>query len=363
MKAQIVALTALAAASMAGGAGAQLPATQDGLPLAGEVVMPWPGGGSAVAEGHVTLQCLVDAHGLAETCKVGSESPAGKNLGRAALRLRTTLKLKPAAGPDGQPANAVMAVNVRFKARVHEFDSTEMARQLSTPGAKGFGTLSVPSNDSPASWGDEARIEYPVWAQAASFADLAAAYPGKGGGVEGYAAAHCRIERDGAKTGLLRDCGVIKEFPEGQGFGKAALGLTDKFRVEPAMLANLPQTEPIWVSIPIRMPPPGGADARAVTSPQWVVGLDPKAIQRLYPAAAAAKGVSAGRGVARCTVAANGALSACAPEPGDPNGLGFSEAAVQLASTMRMNLWSADGAPVQGGVVQIPIRLSQNGAN
>ena len=27
-----------------------------------------------------------------------------------------------------------------------------------------------------------------------------------------------------------------------------------------------------------------------------------------------------------------------------------------------MNLWSADGAPVQGGVVQIPIRLTQNGA-
>src|SRR5579859_334434 len=356
MKVQIIALFALAAASAAGAASAQ-----DNLPVGGEVVLPWPGGGSALVEGHVTLQCLVDAHGLAETCKVGSESPAGKNLGRAALRQRTVLKLKPPVGLDGQPASAVMAINVRFNPHVHEFDSTEMARQLSTPSAKGFGTLNVPSNDSPASAGDEARIEYPIWAQAPTFEALAAAYPAKAGGVEGYAAAHCKIERDGAKAGLLRECGVLKEFPEGQGFGKAALSLADKFRVEPATLANLPRSEPIWVAIPIRLPPPGGA--HAVESPQWIVGLDPKAIQRMFPAQAAAKGVSAGRGVARCTVAANGALSACAPDTAQPAGLGFSEAAVALAGTMRMNLWSADGAPVQGGQVRIPIQLSQNGAN
>ena len=355
MKAQIIVLAALAAATAAGVAAAQ------DLPVAGEIVLPWPGGGSAVTEGHVTLQCLIDAHGLAEQCKVGAESPAGKNLGRAALRQRTLLKLTPSTGPDGKPASAMMAVNVRFKTGVHEFDAAEMARQFSTPSSKGFGTLNVPPNDSPVSSGDEARIEYPIWAQAASFDDLAAAYPAKGGGVEGYVAAHCRIERDGAKAGLLRECGVLKELPAGQGFGRAGLGLTDKFRVEPATLANLPRSEPIWVVIPIRLPPPGGAEARTVTSPQWIAGLDPKAIQRMFPAAAAAKGVSAGRGVARCTVAANGALSACAPDDAQPGGLGFSEAAVQLASTMRMNLWSADGAPVQGGQVRIPIQLSQNG--
>jgi hypothetical protein len=33
-----------------------------------------------------------------------------------------------------------------------------------------------------------------------------------------------------------------------------------------------------------------------------------------------------------------------------------------LASKMRMNLWSADGAPVGGGVVHIPIRLNLKGA-
>jgi hypothetical protein len=57
-------------------------------------------------------------------------------------------------------------------------------------------------------------------------------------------------------------------------------------------------------------------------------------------------------------VAADGALTQCAPEAAEPAGLGFSEAAAKLASTMKMNLWSTDGAPVEGGVVHIPIRLN-----
>jgi hypothetical protein len=357
MRAQIVAL--LAAASPAAVAIAQT-----APPVGGEIVVAWPAGGThSGVDGHVALQCLVDTHGLAETCKVASEDPAGKNLGRSALGLRTTFKLKPAAGADGQPMNALMTINLRYKAVAHEFDSQELARQLSTPGAKGFGALNIPANDSPTPTTDDARIDYPVWAKAATFEELAAAYPAKAGGVEGYAAAHCRLERDGDRAGLLRDCAITKEAPGDQGFGRAALGLTAKFRVEPAMLANLPRTAPIFVDLPIRLPPPGAADARAVTAPLWVTGLDPKSVQKLFPPEAAAQGLKTGRGVARCTVGADGALSACAPEPGEPNGLGFSEAAVRLVSGMKMNLWSADGAPVQGGVIQIPIRLNLNGAD
>ena len=39
-------------------------------------------------------------------------------------------------------------------------------------------------------------------------------------------------------------------------------------------------------------------------------------------------------------------------------GLGFSEAAVKLASTMRMNPWTIDGAPVDGAVVRVGVRLN-----
>ena len=65
-----------------------------------------------------------------------------------------------------------------------------------------------------------------------------------------------------------------------------------------------------------------------------------------------------GRGVARCVVAADGTLTDCSPETGDPDGLGFSEVAVKLASTMKMNPWTADGRPVDGAVFRIAIRLN-----
>jgi len=66
--------------------------------------------------------------------------------------------------------------------------------------------------------------------------------------------------------------------------------------------------------------------------------------------------------MARCTVGAGGALTDCAPEGAEPNGLGFSEAAAKLASTMRMSLWSDDATPVEGGVIHVPVRLNLKGA-
>ena len=55
--------------------------------------------------------------------------------------------------------------------------------------------------------------------------------------------------------------------------------------------------------------------------------------------------------------APDGSLTGCTPEAGDPAGLGFSEIAAELASTMKMNPWSADAAPVDGAVVRVAIRL------
>jgi len=70
-----------------------------------------------------------------------------------------------------------------------------------------------------------------------------------------------------------------------------------------------------------------------------------------------ATGLSDGEGVARCRVAGDGSLTGCVPDSADPDGLGFAEVATRVASKMRMNLRSADGAPVDGGVVRVPIRL------
>jgi len=335
----------------------------------GEEESPWGGDFTAIwprdmthsgVEGHVILNCLIDAHGLAESCKVASETPEGKKLGRAALELRSTFKLTPATGADGQPTSAVMAIRILFKAPSQDFDNQEFQRAL-TRGKGGFGTLDIPPTHNPILTRNEAMLDNPVWATAATFDDLAAAYPARGGGVEGYAAAHCRVERDGDRAGLLRDCQVIKESPAGHDFDKAALSLATKFRAEPATLAAIPKREPLWVDIPMRLQPPSAIAERVVYKPRWIAGVDPKAAPRLFPPEAVAQGLTTGRGVARCTVGADGTLTACAPEPGDPDGLGFSEAAVHLAAGMKMNLWSADGAPVEGGVVHIPIRLNLKG--
>ena len=91
-------------------------------------------------------------------------------------------------------------------------------------------------------------LNAPHWVAAATFDDLAAAYPAKGGGVEGYAAAHCGVER----TGALAGCEIIQEQPRGRDFGRAALKLALKFRLDPATVAQAPKGAPLFVNVPIR---------------------------------------------------------------------------------------------------------------
>jgi hypothetical protein len=51
-------------------------------------------------------------------------------------------------------------------------------------------------------------------------------------------------------------------------------------------------------------------------------------------------------------------LTDCSAVEANPEGLGFSEAVVKLASTMRMNPWSRDGTPVDGGTVVLGVTLN-----
>jgi TonB family protein len=330
--------------------------TDDAL---GDAVAIWPRRAyNRSTDGRVTLSCLVDTHGLAEWCQVAAEEPPGQGFGRAALEMRPTFKLKPVQGPDG-PITAMMTVNVGFKAPDMQLDSSGLGQSQSANSRMGAiapvaGTLSGNRLE----MHPVVMVDNPVWVAAANFDDLARAYPAKGGGVEGYVAAHCQVERSGRDAGALQHCQIIKETPKSQGFGQAALSLMPKFRVLPAALARAPNDAPLWVDVPVRLSPPQRLAERTVTAPVWLQNIDPDVVPRVFPPEAAAKGLTTGRGVARCTVAADGTVAPCTPEPGDPDGLGFSEAAAKLASAMRMNLWSADGAPVQGGVVRIPIRLN-----
>jgi hypothetical protein len=302
--------------------------------------------------GHVTLTCFVDVHGLAERCRVAWEDPSGQGFGAAALELQPTFKLTPLKDATGEPMAANMNIALTFKAPDTEQNMQDLARSAGTSGQINGSNLQLSGN--PIDMRKVVMMNHPVWAEAPGFDDLVKAYPAKAGGIEGYAVAHCEVLR----TGVLTRCVPAKELPGGRGFGPAAMKLAAQFKVSPEIMKYAPHGTPIEVDIPIRFPPPAEAAARTVTAPAWISGVDPEAAPKLFPPEAAAKGVTSGRGMVKCVVTAVGGLSGCTPEAAEPDGLGFSEAAVKLASTMRMNLWSSDAEPVEGGVVHVAIRLN-----
>jgi hypothetical protein len=347
-------LTVTAQPRQAPPADATVSIDSDSDAIGGQLVSVWPTGAwESRTNGHVTLRCFVDVHGLAERCRVAYESPPGRGFGAAALQLQPTLKLPPAKGPDGAAIGAMMNIALNFKAPSPQENLQELNAGVAMPN-DGIDAGKLQLQHNPISMRRVTMMNNPVWVKAPTFDDLAMAYPARGDGIEGYAVAHCEV----ARTGVVKNCIASKELPAGRGFAKSAVALAGQFRVSPEVMGYAPRGAPVEVDIPIRMPPPAALADRTVNAPTWLAGVDPAAQLRLYPPEAATRGVASGRGVARCAVAADGSVTGCSPEPADPDGLGFSEAAVKLASTMRMNLWSADGAPVEGGVVHVAFRLN-----
>jgi TonB family protein len=322
----------------------------------GEFASVWPRAAyEARIHGLVMLVCDVDKHGLAEHCDVGAEDPQGKGFGEAALQLRPTFKLKPAHDANG-PIDSRMRIAIEFTPpdpQLMEFGGPESSGNVADCGGASKPCADFFMRGNTLNRRNITMVNNPVWVAAPTFDDLMQAYPQKAGGMEGYAVVHCELMRSGALTA----CQITKEAPESHGFGPAAVSLARKFKVDPTTPAARPRDD-LWVDVAVRFPPSGQAPDRSVESPRWVAGFDPDEALAVYPPEAAAKGVASGRGVARCVVAANGALTGCTPEPADPDGLGFSEAVVKLAASMRMNPWTPDASPVDGAVVDVAIRLN-----
>ena len=324
--------------------------------IRGEFVAIWPDAAyRAGAEGRVVLRCRIDIHGLAEVCGIKSESPQGKGFGAAALALRPTFKLPPATDSDG-PIEAQMDIAVKFHPPRRELDLQNMHRAdafyLGDP--KNSVTLEDREfHGNPLAGQALTLLSRPVWAQAPGFDDVASAYPASAAGAEGYVVVHCQV----MPTGDLKTCVSVKETPDDLGFAKAALPLAYKFKVIPALAAS-PDKKPLWVDIPIRLPPPRAPMDRAIATPHWLTDIG--SAPSVFPPQAAARGVTSGVGVVECVVGAEGAMTRCAPQPGAPDGLGFSEAVAQLASTLKVALWSDDAGPVLGGQIRLEMRLQKD---
>lgn len=94
-----------------------------------------------------------------------------------------------------------------------------------------------------------------------------------------------------------------------------------------------------------------------ITPPDWLRRPDAADIADVYPPVARALGVE-GRVVIGCDVDLKGLLDDCRSVSAKPAGLGFGVAAVVMSYGFQMTPALADGKPVAGGRVRIPIRFT-----
>ena len=273
--------------------------------------------------GRAEMACQVHADGRLHDCKVVAEEPAGFGFGDATLRLARDFQIRPGSTP-GALEGAKINIPVQF---VLADGVIRWVRELASP----------------------------AWTAAPTFADVARAYPPNGAGSVGLVTLRCPLGDDGA---VRSRCDTLGEAPTYKGFAQSARALAPLFHIDPGAEA-LKQGKPLWVKLTFRLAPPD-SDAvrnRRIADPRWVAAPTPDEIRRKFPVKAMANGVTAGRGVASCTVAADGSMTACKPVPGQPEGQSFSEAAVAIASMIRMSPWTNGGGPVDGAVVNLPIRF------
>jgi TonB family protein len=280
-------------------------------------------------EGKVQLNCAVNTAGLAEDCKVESETPSGLGFGAAALLLTPTFLFNPARDASG-PVLSRVNIPINFAA-----------------GGSWTGSRA------PVLAATEEILRDPVWTAAPTFEDLGAAYPARGAGRAFYVAFRCDID----KGGSLSRCDLKQSEPRDGAAEAAARTLIRRFRLDPTGLDTRlrPRTD-----VAIRLIDPSSADfrERQIAEPLWVTVADPSSKLGIYPPQAAAKGIRTGVGIATCHVEFDGTLSGCVPGKANPEGAAFSEAAVRVASVMRMRRWTQAGGPVDGAMINLPIRFN-----
>ncbi|MBI1199732.1 MAG: TonB family protein [Phenylobacterium sp.] len=275
--------------------------------------------------GRAVINCIVTVQGALRDCVAISETPAGAHFGDSAIALTPQFTMKPATR-KGVPVLSVVSIPVNF----------------AMPGGMGGSAPSktVVPPDLP-------------WVEAPTFADVAAAYPEKARKDRrgGHATLSCAMREDGRLNG----CSVIASEPRGYGFDKAAKSLSKLFRFEVSTPKDRKATHSIVLQMPITFDPKMiDGEEPVVGKPHWSRMPNAEQMRAVLPNA---DGTMAGRAVIRCVVQPRGVVGECKVLSEEPEGAGLGQAALALAPTFGLTTWTAEGLPVVGGFVSIPLRF------
>lgn len=181
---------------------------------------------------------------------------------------------------------------------------------------------------------------------------MVAAYPEKARAarIGGHVALRCDFRDDGR----LRRCETVAEEPLKMGFGRAAKALAEKFQANPAT-ADGKGLGGASVQVPVSFAPdmldPATVDAG---QPKWAGAPTYADVDAAFQALPRDLGPI--RVVLGCTVRQGGSLAGCSVESENPPGRGAGAAALTLVPKFRMTTWSAEGLPIVGSKVRVPIR-------
>ena len=261
--------------------------------------MPRPARLAGMA-GWAELRCTVTVEGRLEACAPRRESAPGAGFSAAALRLAPLRRYEPATRA-GTPEAMSIPVWVSFDCRA------------------GCGPAI-------------AQLTPDSWMAAPTPAQVFTAYPAaaKSRGLAGAARLRCLT----TPAGALKDCEVVDESSEGEGFGAAAVGLAPLFRVPP--LSNGQTRGPVPVTV--AFDPEG--DGRATK----VFAKSPDPLPRPVGA------LPGGKARVTCVVGPEGGLERCAAAGAAPD---LARAVVDNLGAFRAMLWTADGRSTMGSSITL----------
>jgi hypothetical protein len=171
------------------------------------------------ASGHVVLRCELTKDGLLRGCETATEEPSGLDFSRAAHGLTKEFRV----------LNEPALMEQLHKAEVDvPFDFRDPSQPSLPP-----------------------EITEPQWLQGADPKMAGRLFPeaaAKAGFKTGVGTVGCQVDHAGA----LINCRVVKETPEGLGFGVSALAIADVMRMNPWTKQGLP-VDGAHVNVPIRI--------------------------------------------------------------------------------------------------------------